>query len=105
MNIFKLRHEIMDDYESYINSFINIHDADIREKVESELNSGKRPRPLHHQPRRQKRSLKTPPAPEPQNLRRRSSRRPSRQEKEKICELRKKENNKEITRKQQPANL
>ncbi len=47
MDIFKLRNEIMDDYESYIKSFINIHDDDIREKVASELNSGKLwPEPL-----------------------------------------------------------
>jgi len=47
MNIFKLHSEIMQDYQSYIESFINIHDNDISKTISKELSSGKLwPEPL-----------------------------------------------------------
>jgi very-short-patch-repair endonuclease len=39
-NIFKLHKEILDDYKLYINSFINISDQRILEKVNEDFNSG-----------------------------------------------------------------
>lgn len=41
MNVFDTHNRIVDDYSSYIRSFINISDDQIREKVESELREGK----------------------------------------------------------------
>jgi len=41
MNVFETHRKIVDDYASYIRSFINIADPDIRAKVESELSAGK----------------------------------------------------------------
>jgi len=47
MNIFKLHSEIMQDYKSYIESFIDINDKDISKAVDSDLSSGKLwPEPL-----------------------------------------------------------
>jgi hypothetical protein len=40
-DIFKLHSLIMDDYKSYIQSFININDPEIRKVVENELSKGK----------------------------------------------------------------
>lgn len=37
MNIFKLHNEIISDYQTYIESFINIRDEQIRKKVEEEI--------------------------------------------------------------------
>ena len=46
-DIFNLHSLIVDDYKSYIQSFININDPDIREVVENELKKGKLwPEPL-----------------------------------------------------------
>ena len=46
-DIFKLHSLIVDDYKSYIQSFININDPEIREVVENELSKGKLwPEPL-----------------------------------------------------------
>ena len=39
-NIFDLHNEILDDYKLYIDSFINISDKAIEEKVQQEFNSG-----------------------------------------------------------------
>lgn len=39
-NIFDLHNEILDDYKLYIDSFINISDKAIEEKVQKEFNSG-----------------------------------------------------------------
>jgi len=39
-NIFDLHNEILDDYKLYIDSFINISDKDILNKVQAEFNSG-----------------------------------------------------------------
>jgi superfamily II DNA/RNA helicase/very-short-patch-repair endonuclease len=39
-NIFDLHNEILDDYKLYIDSFINISDKAIEEKVQEEFNSG-----------------------------------------------------------------
>lgn len=41
MNILSCHSQIVSDYESYIKSFLNIADDNIREKVESELSEGK----------------------------------------------------------------
>jgi len=47
MEIFKLHADIMEDYRSYIESFVNIQDHDIAETVKKELSSGKLwPKPL-----------------------------------------------------------
>lgn len=47
MNIFKIHSSIINDYKSYIQSFINIKDKKIREKVDNELHSKKLwPNPL-----------------------------------------------------------
>jgi superfamily II DNA/RNA helicase len=47
MNIFKVHHEIIDGYKSYIDSFINIRNPIIRVRVAEELKSGKLwPEPL-----------------------------------------------------------
>ena len=47
MNIFKLHQNIVDDYRSYIESFINIRDEQIREEVERALSDGRLwPEPL-----------------------------------------------------------
>lgn len=47
VDIFKLHNLIVDDYHSYIQSFININDPEIREIVEKELSKGKLwPEPL-----------------------------------------------------------
>ncbi len=47
MNIFKLHSNIVDDYRSYIESFINIRDDQIREVVEGALSNGRLwPEPL-----------------------------------------------------------
>ena len=40
-DIFNLHSLIVDDYKSYIQSFININDPDISEVVENELKKGK----------------------------------------------------------------
>lgn len=37
MNIFKLHNQIVDDYQTYIESFINIRDEQIKKKVEAEI--------------------------------------------------------------------
>ena len=41
MNVFQTHADIIDDYASYIRSFISISDAEIRDKVESALSEGK----------------------------------------------------------------
>ncbi|MBF0238118.1 MAG: DEAD/DEAH box helicase [SAR324 cluster bacterium] len=41
MDIFKTHHDIVQDYQSYIRSFINIKDDQIRETVERELEKGR----------------------------------------------------------------
>jgi superfamily II DNA helicase RecQ len=41
MNIFSLHNSVLSDYKSYIDSFINIADERIKEKVEESVNSGK----------------------------------------------------------------
>lgn len=41
MNAFQIHKRVIDDYSTYIQSFINISDDRICEKVETELNSGK----------------------------------------------------------------
>ena len=47
MNIFKLHQNIVDDYRSYIESFINIRDEQIRQEVERALTDGRLwPEPL-----------------------------------------------------------
>jgi len=47
MNVFETHRKIVDDYSSYIRSFLNISDPEIRAKVESELAAGKLwPEPL-----------------------------------------------------------
>ena len=47
MNVFETHAKIVSDYASYIRSFINIADADIRHVVEDELSRGKLwPQPL-----------------------------------------------------------
>jgi len=47
MNIFKLHQNIVDDYRSYIESFINIRDEQIRDEVELALTDGRLwPEPL-----------------------------------------------------------
>ena len=47
MEIFKLHSDIMGDYKSYIESFVNIQDKDIAQTVKDELSSGKLwPKPL-----------------------------------------------------------
>ena len=47
MNVFETHRKIVDDYSSYIRSFLNISDPEIRKKVESELAAGKLwPEPL-----------------------------------------------------------
>lgn len=47
MEIFKLHADIMGDYRSYIESFVNIQDSDIATTVKAELSSGKLwPEPL-----------------------------------------------------------
>ena len=49
MNIFHTHSQIVRDYETYIRSFLNIADPQIRELVESELGKGKLwPEPLLH---------------------------------------------------------
>ncbi len=40
MNVFELRNQIVDDYKTYVSSFIQIRDARIREHVEEELKAG-----------------------------------------------------------------
>ena len=40
MDVFRLRNELIEDYESYIKSFININDDRIREAVDKELTEG-----------------------------------------------------------------
>ena len=47
MNVFQTHAEVIDDYSSYIQSFLNISDPFIRRKVEDELHQGKLwPEPL-----------------------------------------------------------
>lgn len=47
MNVFDTHHKIVEDYEEYIRSFLNIADPQIRKTVETELNQGKLwPEPL-----------------------------------------------------------
>lgn len=47
MNVFETHAEVIDDYSSYIQSFLNISDPFIRRKVEDELHQGKLwPEPL-----------------------------------------------------------
>ena len=47
MNIFDVHGEIINDYRSYIESFVNIKNSYIRKEVENEINSGKLwPQPL-----------------------------------------------------------
>jgi hypothetical protein len=49
MDALSLHSNILGGYQDYIKSFIDIHDPDILEKVEDELNSGKLwPSPLIH---------------------------------------------------------
>lgn len=40
MDVFELRKRLTWDYSDYVRSFIRIRDADIRAKVEDELNEG-----------------------------------------------------------------
>jgi hypothetical protein len=40
MNVFDLRDQLVDDYKSYVSSFIEIRDDRIKEHVEEQLNSG-----------------------------------------------------------------
>ena len=40
MNVFELRNQLVDDYKTYVSSFIQIRDNRIREHVEEKLNSG-----------------------------------------------------------------
>lgn len=40
MDVFALRHTIINDYSTYIRSFIVIRDDRIRDKVKTELGSG-----------------------------------------------------------------
>src|SRR5688500_3043777 len=40
MDVFELRHQLVDDYASYIRSFISILDKRIEQKVEEELKNG-----------------------------------------------------------------
>ena len=40
MDVFNLRNKLIDDYSSYISSFINILDERIRQKVDQELRDG-----------------------------------------------------------------
>jgi len=40
MQIFKLHADMIEDYRSYIESFVNIADDDIRTEVETALSSG-----------------------------------------------------------------
>ncbi len=40
MDVFKLRNELIRDYERYVNSFINIRDERIKSKVQEEFNQG-----------------------------------------------------------------
>ena len=47
MNVFQTHAQIVDDYATYIQSFLNIADPAIRAVVETELNQGKLwPEPL-----------------------------------------------------------
>jgi hypothetical protein len=47
MNVFQTHSRIIEDYKTYICSFLNIADPKIREKVEEELDKGKLwPEPL-----------------------------------------------------------
>lgn len=40
LDIFNLRDSILNDYQEYINSFLNIRDERVREFVQQELNKG-----------------------------------------------------------------
>src|SRR5438132_14380852 len=40
MNVFELRHRVVDDYSSYVRSFIRVLDPTIAGAVDSELNGG-----------------------------------------------------------------
>ena len=40
MDVFRLRHNLVQDYADYVQSFVHIGDERIREKVERELQSG-----------------------------------------------------------------
>lgn len=40
MDIFQLRDNLINDYEKYFSSFIEIKDQGIKEKVQSSLNEG-----------------------------------------------------------------
>ena len=40
MDVFKYRNELIDDYRSYVTSFININDSKIKSHVESEFKQG-----------------------------------------------------------------
>ena len=52
MNVFDTHAKIVDDYASYIQSFINIGDPEIRRTVDAALGEGKLwPEPLHPVPR------------------------------------------------------
>lgn len=47
MDVFQIHKEVIGEYESFVESFINIKDGKIREKIESELEGGKLwPEPL-----------------------------------------------------------
>jgi len=47
MNVFQTHTRIVEDYATYIRSFLKIADSAIRDKVEDELNQGKLwPEPL-----------------------------------------------------------
>ena len=40
MNIFKYRNQLINDYESYIKSFIKVNDGRIKEKIDAEFQLG-----------------------------------------------------------------
>ena len=40
MNVFDLRHALIDDYSTYISSFIHIRDQKIKEYVDHSINQG-----------------------------------------------------------------
>lgn len=40
MDVFKLRDRLVEDYSAYVRSFITIHDERIRERVDTDLDTG-----------------------------------------------------------------
>ncbi|QWZ07721.1 hypothetical protein KRR39_20375 [Nocardioides panacis] len=40
MDVFKVRDEVIDDYRAFTQGFLTIRDTEIREKVESDIDSG-----------------------------------------------------------------